>query len=1000
MKRKKILVLFLMAIIALVCSFAVACDNNTDSGSEANSNPSPSPAVMMVELNEESGELSFTEIIGAVKYKISLCEYQKDPITYTSDTNSYHFEKLVAGDYRITVLALDEADKEIGNGSISITLARNIGMPQSPTDLSISEGTLTWATESTSVSYTVEAVNCNEIKATKSSLTDCTLSLSELGLHAGIYDVNVYGIAVNGVKGTAGTIRYVVYGNSVFNQEKTDGEYYLADFKTDDIAFIENDGATLIDDETKVGLAYKEALWYNVGVWYTLPEPIKWNEVYQLKMRTRVTQVSSELESKKCYAYLFNEEGKFNGIFPEEAWTGNGTEKVEDDGDGWKLTTFSAENIRLRGINFDNTYDYFWQYGEAEYLTKIFFSATGENAAVEIDYVSYTKREAATGFDVTYKNLPLEDEYTTVDKFDWSQLGAVGDKNYTVDYRLEKDGIKVEFEKEQRLEAGEYKLTAIVRGKYFGKVEKYFKVVETNLLIPSGVTNLRYDIENEKLSWSAAENAEKYRITVKDLNGALIEEVKEVTGTECTISSIPVGTIYIVVIPISADGVEGRDVLIEQFNPGNTNFNAPKNPDDANCTCVNVAALDNADYTYFFTANDDETISYVDGGGIKATDASAEENGKTVAGATLSLPKPLDVKNKDFIISFTFKYVKGAGYTIWLYNEENKGAYGYCYSEDGYTEGGGLSAKTVDGVTTVKISSAKIAENNFYCDWTNQTAKQITKIKIMNGTSEFVLTGIELSEQPTIISGGSTESFGYNGVVLADFEKNSDTCQNAYITDGNLVVKADTLYAYELPTAVEVTPGSSQIRIRFKGGDPYFKFYDSDGNLLLTTTQTAGKENDYSAGFFDWPNHTWGGGVNITKVTDGDYIIITVSGEKVVGSDVKKIVFEAHGTDLYVDYITVSTPVPIDPEKTYTITYDLGINKYATISSTTQTVAYGETLNLAMPQYSGSAQFLGWYIADENGNATTQKVESGNEYLWEKDVTLIAKWQEWSEIVS
>ena len=75
MKRKKILVLFLMAIIALVCSFAVACDNNTDSGSEANSNPSPSPAVMMVELNEESGELSFTEIIGAVKYKISLCEF-------------------------------------------------------------------------------------------------------------------------------------------------------------------------------------------------------------------------------------------------------------------------------------------------------------------------------------------------------------------------------------------------------------------------------------------------------------------------------------------------------------------------------------------------------------------------------------------------------------------------------------------------------------------------------------------------------------------------------------------------------------------------------------------------------------------------------------------------------------------------------------------------------------------------------------------------------------
>ena len=79
---------------------------------------------------------------------------------------------------------------------------------------------------------------------------------------------------------------------------------------------------------------------------------------------------------------------------------------------------------------------------------------------------------------------------------------------------------------------------------------------------------------------------------------------------------------------------------------GDTNFNAPKNPEDANCTCVNVAALDNADYAYFFAANDDETISY--DGGIKVTDATAE--GETQASATLNLPTPLDVENKNFIV--------------------------------------------------------------------------------------------------------------------------------------------------------------------------------------------------------------------------------------------------------------------------------------------------------------------------------------------------------------
>ena len=84
---------------------------------------------------------------------------------------------------------------------------------------------------------------------------------------------------------------------------------------------------------------------------------------------------------------------------------------------------------------------------------------------------------------------------------------------------------------------------------------------------------------------------------------------------------------------------------------------------------------------------------------------------------------------------------------------------------------------------------------------------------------------------------------------------------------------------------------------------------------------------------------------------------------------------------------------------TYTITYDLGVNGYATLNSYTAQVTYGETFTLNTPEYSGSAEFYGWYFADKDGKATDEKVEDGK-YLWAEDITLIAKWNEWSQVVS
>ena len=63
------------------------------------------------------------------------------------------------------------------------------------------------------------------------------------------------------------------------------------------------------------------------------------------------------------------------------------------------------------------------------------------------------------------------------------------------------------------------------------------------------------------------------------------------------------------------------------------------------------------------------------------------------------------------------------------------------------------------------------------------------------------------------------------------------------------------------------------------------------------------------------------------------------------------------------------------------------MNGYATLNSYTAQVTYGETFTLNTPEYSGSAEFYGWYLADKDGKATDEKVEDGK-YLWAEDINL------------
>lgn len=84
---------------------------------------------------------------------------------------------------------------------------------------------------------------------------------------------------------------------------------------------------------------------------------------------------------------------------------------------------------------------------------------------------------------------------------------------------------------------------------------------------------------------------------------------------------------------------------------------------------------------------------------------------------------------------------------------------------------------------------------------------------------------------------------------------------------------------------------------------------------------------------------------------------------------------------------------------TYTVRYDTGDNAEATLTVYKAQARYKETFPLPTPQYSGLLRFSGWFVADKYGKATNDKV-TVNIYRWQKDVTLVAVWSDYSPIVS
>ncbi len=679
MKKKGLFTAIIAALVAFTCAFAIACGPDKDpSGSGGGSKPqNPAPVALTVSLDETSGAVSFSPAAeGAKNYEITVLRYQEEPKKYTAAASPYVVAPIEAGEIRITVRALGEDDKELGAGSVAVTLTRNIGMPQSVEGVTVSGDTLRWTAEESAVSYTVEAVKNGAVVKTESGVTATELDLTSLALGAGKYEMRVSGVNSANVKGTAGSDYYLVKGDSGFLTETAtgSGEYYLADFRKPDAReFTENHGATVKPESGT--LEYTDAEWDGKGVWYTLPEAIDWNTVLQIKMRIRVTGTTSG----GCYAYLFNEKNVNQGVYPGQSWQGFGTESLTDDGDGWQITTFSAELIRRQTMN-----DSYWTDGEAEYLARIFFGSSAPNANIEVDYVTYTKRTAANEFTLTYNGAELADSYRSVDKFDWSRIGIAGENSsdYTVDYRLERDGARVEFENEQRLEAGEYKLIAKARGEYYGKAVKEFTVISSDLPIPGDVSGLKY--EGTSLSWTAAENAASYRIVAKNIGGKVITET--VSDSPAATLALPGGKINVIVTAVSADNVEGRDVLTQVVSLGETHYMSPA---ASGSDQLVVADFDSDDYLGFMSAGSIGSFDVAEGNLV----FSANESFRTVA--TYDLPSAINANEVyKFIVRVNASGVvdNKTGANLVFYNQLGETATAYLWATAYYG-----TTKTLDG---------------------------------------------------------------------------------------------------------------------------------------------------------------------------------------------------------------------------------------------------------------------------------------------------------------
>lgn len=142
----------------------------------------------------------------------------------------------------------------------------------------------------------------------------------------------------------------------------------------------------------------------------------------------------------------------------------------------------------------------------------------------------------------------------------------------------------------------------------------------------------------------------------------------------------------------------------------------------------------------------------------------------------------------------------------------------------------------------------------------------------------------------------------------------------------------------------------------------------------------------------------------VTFKQDGyDDIVKTVE----EGGDLADIPMPANQTGYTItwdrtDFTNITQNVMVNAVKTantYTITYSLGANNYATIEFEKHEVKYKQSFTLQMPEYQGSAAFYGWYLAGEDGKATDEKVEDGK-YIWASDICVIARWEEWSGVVN
>ncbi len=184
-----------------------------------------------VSYDEENGVISWVAMENVSKYVVTTTNLLNDPEVKETKNSSCQLS-LKTGVNIISVLAIDNAGKEVGVGALTIKLEKDFGAPEKPQNLIFDQetNTLSWSPVDGAEKYVVVGDELANDENDFEKVVTGTQFLSDFVFDKGVFVYSVTGIAENDAVGETATLELRSYEDEKFNTLLDDGTYHLIDF--------------------------------------------------------------------------------------------------------------------------------------------------------------------------------------------------------------------------------------------------------------------------------------------------------------------------------------------------------------------------------------------------------------------------------------------------------------------------------------------------------------------------------------------------------------------------------------------------------------------------------------------------------------------------------------------------------------------------------------------------------------------------------------------------